>query len=124
MVAVFTHGASPPGPLFQMQNARVQRKQFVMPRINDFDYLQLCCLVVIIRVWGGHHLFKAKTLLARVQYVGHNAVHKNPAASDKLHDAVFDRRKALFHPRFIAFRRNNGTFSRKFIQVQPGTLPQ
>ena len=28
----------------------------VMPRSNVFDYLQLCCLVVMIRVWGGHLL--------------------------------------------------------------------
>ena len=25
--------------------------------LDVFDYLQLCCLVVMIRVWGGHLLF-------------------------------------------------------------------
>ena len=28
-----------------------------MPRTDVFDYLQQCCLVVMIRVWGGHLLY-------------------------------------------------------------------
>ncbi|SIN83493.1 hypothetical protein SAMN05720758_0150 [Fibrobacter sp. UWB11] len=54
-----------------------------MPRSNVFDYLQLCCLVVMIRVWGGHLLFMKKALPAGVQHVSHNAVHENPATTDK-----------------------------------------
>jgi hypothetical protein len=30
---------------------------FFMPRSDVFDYLQLCCLVVMVRVWGGSSPF-------------------------------------------------------------------
>ena len=31
-----------------------------MPDSVLFDYLQLCCLVVMIREWGRHRLFNGK----------------------------------------------------------------
>jgi hypothetical protein len=30
-----------------------------MPANEHFDYLQLCCLVVMVREWERHHLFSS-----------------------------------------------------------------
>ncbi len=115
MVAVFYAGGS--APWTPIPNAR-KKLTSSEPRVAHKPKTNLSCPPP-----SGHLLFIAEALLACVKHVRDDAVHENPTAADELQESTFKRCKAFFDPRLIAIRRNNGSFSRKFIQIQPRTLP-